>query len=247
MRLVKTWLRSEASVRFGCWLIHLYARLVWLTGRWTIEGADIPLRFQAEGRSIIVAFWHGRLLMMPYAWHRRAPFHMLISAHTDGRLIAGAVRYFGIEWIAGSSSEGGGSALRAMLRCLKAGDCVGITPDGPDGPAMRAKPGIVAVARLSGAPMVPLAYATSRRRVLASWDRFHLPLPFTRGVFLWGEPVAITADADETAMEAARLGIEQALNGATAEADRRMGHDAPAPGTMTRRALRDLKRAEQRR
>ena len=247
MRVIKRWLRSDAAVSLGCWLIQLYARLIWLTGRWTIEGADIPLRFHGEGRAIIVAFWHSRLLMMPYAWHRRAAFHMLISAHIDGRLIAGAVSYFGIEWIAGSSSEGGGSALRTMLRRLKAGDCVGITPDGPDGPAMRAKPGIVAVARLSGAPMIPLAYATGRRRILQSWDRFHLPLPFTRGVIIWGEPVMVAANADDHAMERARLAIERGLYDLTAEADRRMGHDAVAPGTMNRAALRDLKRAEQRR
>jgi hypothetical protein len=245
MRVMKRWLRSDAAVRFGCWIIHVYARLVWLTGRWTIEGADIPLRFHGDGRSIIVAFWHSRLLMMPYAWHRRVPFHMLISAHTDGRLIAGAVKYFGIEWIAGSSSEGGGGALRQMLRRLKAGDCVGITPDGPDGPAMRAKPGIVAVARLSGAPMIPLAYATSRRRILQSWDRFHLPLPFTRGIIIWGEPVMVAANADDTAMEQARLAIEQGLYAITVEADRRMGHEAIAPGTLNRNALRDLRRAGQ--
>ena len=245
MRVMKRWLRSDGAVQFGCWLIHLYARLIWLTGRWTIEGAEIPLRFHGEGRSVIVAFWHSRLLMMPYAWHRRTAFHMLISAHLDGRLIAGAVKYFGIEWIAGSSSEGGGGALRQMLRRLKGGDCVGITPDGPDGPAMRAKPGIVAVARLSGAPVIPLAYATSRRRILSSWDRFHLPLPFTRGIIVWGEPVMVAANADESSMDEARLAIEQGLNAITADADRRMGHDAVAPGTMNRAALRALRRAEQ--
>jgi lysophospholipid acyltransferase (LPLAT)-like uncharacterized protein len=245
MRVIKRWLRSDASVRFGCWLINLYTRLVWRTGRWTIEGADIPLRFHGMGRSVIVAFWHSRLLMMPYAWHHGAPFHMLISAHRDGRLTAGAVKYFGIEWIAGSSSEGGEGAMRQMLRRLKAGDCVGITPDGPDGPAMRTKPGIVAVAKLSGAPMIPLAYATSRRRILNSWDRFHLPLPFTRGLIIWGEPVMIAAPGDEHALEQSRLAIEQGLNAITAEADRRMGHEAIPPGTLNRAAFRDLKRAGQ--
>src|SRR5689334_13133326 len=96
LRVIKRWLRSDAAVRLGCWLIHVYTRLVWLTGRWTIEGEEIPQRFHAAGRPVILAFWHGRLLMMPYCWDRRVPMHMLISAHTDGRLIAGAVKYFGI-------------------------------------------------------------------------------------------------------------------------------------------------------
>ena len=93
------------------------------------------------GKPFILAFWHGRLLMIPMAWQNLAPMHMLISGHRDGRIIADAVRYFGIDSIAGSSNAGGGAALRAMVRHVRHGDCVGITPDGPDGPAMRAKPG----------------------------------------------------------------------------------------------------------
>src|SRR6185503_20551219 len=243
MRVMKRWLRSDAAVQLGCWLIHVYARLVWLTGRWTIEGGEIPQRFHAAGRPVILAFWHGRLQMMPYCWDRRVPMHMLISAHTDGRLIAGAVKYFGIEWIAGSSRDGGGGAVRQILRRLKAGACIGITPDGPDGPAMRAKPGIAAVARLSGAPVLPAAYATRRRRILKSWDRFHLPLPFTRGVFIWGEPILIAGALDDAAMEERRVLVETRLNLITAEADRRMGHAAVAPGTMDRAALREVRRA----
>ena len=88
-----------------------------------------------------------------------------------------------------------------MLKRLKEGDCVGITPDGPRGPAMTASIGIVNVARLARVPIVPITYATSRRRVLATWDRFHLALPFGRGVYLWGEPIEIAAELDEAGLE----------------------------------------------
>ena len=108
---------------------------------------------------------------------------------------------------------------------------------------MRASRGIVAVARLAGAPVVPLAYATRRRRILASWDRFHLPLPFTRGIFIWGEPILIAGALDDAAMEERRVLVETRLNLITAEADRRMGHAAVAPGTMDRAALREVRRA----
>ena len=151
MRVAKRWLRSPFSLSVVCWLIAAYARLIWRSGRWTIEGREHLLRLHDEGKPTLAAFWHGRILVMPFAWHGRTPFHMLISSHIDGRLIAGAVSHFGIQWIAGSSSEGGGAALRSMLRHLKAGDGVGITPDGPDGPAMRAKPGIVVAGRLARA------------------------------------------------------------------------------------------------
>jgi lysophospholipid acyltransferase (LPLAT)-like uncharacterized protein len=246
MFLLKRWRRSKLSLGLTSWLIAAYAKLIWVTGRWTIEGREHLLRLHDEGRPTFAAFWHGRILVMPFAWHGRTKFHMLISAHADGRIIAGAVNYFGIEWIAGSSNDGGGAALRAMLRHLKAGDGVGITPDGPDGPAMNAKPGIVVAARLAKAAVLPVSYATRWRRVLGTWDRFHLPLPFSRGIMIYGPPIEIGTASDPASIEAARLKVEQGLNSITAEADRRMGHEVVAPGTLTRNALRDLKRAGQR-
>ena len=100
-------LRSSRLRRLSCWVIHLYIRLVYATNRWTVEGGAVPHRLREEGRSFILAFWHGRLLMIPMAWQRLAPMHMLISAHRDGRIIADAVSYFGIEAIAGSTRRGG--------------------------------------------------------------------------------------------------------------------------------------------
>lgn len=238
--------RSKLSLGLASWLIAAYAKLVWVTGRWTIEGREHLQRLEEQGGPIIAAFWHGRILIMPFVKPRRVKFHMMISAHDDGRVIAGAVRYFGIDWIAGSSTEGGSAALRAMLRQLRAGNGVGITPDGPDGPAMRVKPGIVVAARLAKISVAPATYATRWRRILGSWDRHHLPFPFSRGIVIYGPPIEIGEADDAAALEAARLRIEQGLNSITAEADRRMGHEIVAPGTLNRAALRDLKRAGQR-
>jgi hypothetical protein len=240
------WRRSKFSLGLASWLIAAYAKLIWITGRWTIEGRQHVQRVLDEDRPIFAAFWHGRILVIPFLRPDRMKFHMLISAHDDGRVIAGAIRYFGIEWIAGSSSEGGGPALRAIVRHLKAGDGVGITPDGPDGPAMRAKPGVVVAARLAKTAVLPVSYATRWRCILGSWDRFHLPLPFSRGIVIYGPPIEIGDAGDPAALEASRLRIEQGLNALTAEADRRMGHEIVAPGTLNRAALRDLKRAGQR-
>jgi len=166
---------------------------------------------------------------MPLAWHRLAAFHMLISAHPDGRIIAGAMTYFGIETIAGSTRRGGSAAFRTMLKRLKEGDCVGITPDGTRGPAMKASLGIVNIARRARVPIVPLTYATSRRRMLATWDRFHLALPFGRGVYLWGEPIEIAADLDEAGLEHARSLVEARMVDMVHEAERRVGHVSAPP------------------
>jgi len=150
---------------------------------------------------------------------------MLISAHRDGRIIAGAMTYFGIGTIAGSTSRGGSSASREMLKRLREGGCVGITPDGPRGPAMTVSIGIVNIARVAGVPIVPLTYATSRRRILATWDRFHLALPFGRGVYLFGEPIEIAAELDEEGLEGVRRLLETRMVEMVGEADRLVGPD----------------------
>ena len=220
--------RSERLHRPLCYAIQLYIRLVYATNRWTEEGADYPQRLCEAGRPLVGAFWHGRMMMIPLAWRRRAPMHMLISSHRDGRVIAGAVAHFGIQSIAGSTRRGGTAALRALVKQLAAGDCVAITPDGPAGPAMVASTGIVNVARLAHAPIQPVVFATSRRWVLKTWDRMHIALPFGRGVILWGEPIEIEHELDEAGVEHARQLVETRLREMAALADSRVGH-GPAP------------------
>jgi len=224
-------LRSDAMQRALCALAALYIRLAHATGRWRTVGGEIPRRFWDQGRPFILCFWHGRLLMMPYCWRTRVPIHMLISRHRDGQIIARTVAHFGIATIAGSTSRGGGAALRALVRALRGGNCIGITPDGPQGPRMRASIGIAQTARLSGAAVIPAAFSCAPRRVMGSWDRFVLAPPFARGAFVWGAPIEVASDADDHEIERARLAIEAGLNAVTAEADRICGQSpiAPAP------------------
>jgi lysophospholipid acyltransferase (LPLAT)-like uncharacterized protein len=220
VRPLKAILRNEGVRWVLCRIAGLYVRLVWLTGRWTIEGDAVPEARWRQGQPFLLAFWHGRLLMMPYCWRRGQPIHMVISEHRDGRLIANTMKPFGIDSIQGSSSRGGVEALRVMKKTVKAGHCIGITPDGPRGPRMRASVGIVRIARMTGVPVIPATYGASRGRTLASWDRFLVPRPFTRGVILWGAPIEVTAKDD---IEAKRQEIEEALTALQQEADRRTG------------------------
>ena len=219
-------LRREWARRALCWLAAWYIRLVRVTSRWQVVNGEAANRAWDRGEPFILAFWHGRLLMMPYAWRRGVEIGMLISTHRDGELIAGTIRHFGLSAVRGSSRRDGAAALRAMLRALRAGTCVGITPDGPRGPRMRASAGVVGIAKLSGAKVVPAAFATSRRALLGTWDRFALALPFSRGVFVWGEPIGVGRHDDD--LQAARA-IETALNAVTAEADRLVGQRPVEP------------------
>ena len=207
-----------------CMLAACYIRFVWVTSRWDVIGDNIPRSFWNTNRPFVLAFWHGRLLMMPCCWNPSRTIRMLISQHKDGQFIAHTVAHFGIRSVTGSSSQGGQKALRAMLKTLRAGESVGITPDGPRGPCMRVVPGgVVTLARLSGVPVVPVSFSANRALVLQSWDRFLIAWPFGRGVFVWGEPISVPKNADATTLEARRKAIEQGLNLATEEADRRMG------------------------
>ncbi len=209
--------------RFLCAALARYIRLIHLSGRWQVRGGEVPRRFWDAGRPFLLCFWHGRGMMMPCSWDRRVPIHMLISRHVDGQLIAHTVKHFGIDTIAGSTSRGGAGALRAMLKTLAAGNCAGITPDGPRGPRMRASAGVVTTARLAGVAIVPATFAARRRLVLSSWDRFIVALPFTRGVFLWGEPIEVAREADPRTREQARRELEDKLNALCLEADRLVG------------------------
>lgn len=207
-------------------------RFVLQTSRWQTRGAEIPAAFRDAGQPYIIAFWHGRLLMMPPAWTFNEPLYVLISHHRDGELIARAMAPFGLGTIRGSTAKagrekGGTAALRLILQTLKQGAPVAISPDGPRGPRMRASSGIAAAARLARVPVIPLAYGVARRHVVNSWDRFIIPWPFNRGIYMWGDPIDVT-DGKEP-LEQAALRIETALNDLCAEADRLCGQTPVEP------------------
>ncbi len=226
--------RSKPAVRFAADAIAFYVRLVRNTTRWDIRGAEHPEAFWSENRPFILTFWHGRLLMIPPIWRSDRRMHMLISQHRDGELIARAMDPFGIGTVRGSAAKagkkdkGGSGALRMMVRQLKLNEYAGFTPDGPRGPRMRASTGVIAAARLAKVPILPVTYAVKRRRVLNSWDRFILPWPFNRGVYLWGEPIDVHSDTTESPEQAA-LRLETIMNGLCDEADRLCGHAPIAP------------------
>ena len=211
------------------WLAARYIRLVWRTGRWSIENARLADTLVGDGRPFIACFWHGRMLMIPNAWVYSAPVSILISQHRDGVFISRTLQHLGVGTIAGSSSRGGGNALIAMVRALKRGEYIGITPDGPRGPRMRVAPGAISAAKLSGALLLPVTFAAVRSRVFSSWDRFLLPYPFTRGVVRIGEPINVPRDADDALSEQLRQDLERTLIDMTMTLDKELGREPITP------------------
>ena len=230
--MVRSLTRNGLARNVVAALAAQYIRLIHLTGRWRVIGEEIPRRFWDRGQPFLVCFWHGRLLMMPYCRNPDAPpVYILISRHPDGRFIADTIKHFGVGAITGSTSRGGTSALRAVLKILASGATAGITPDGPRGPRMRAGIGAINAARMAGVAILPITFAASRRIVFNSWDRFVVALPFAKGVLIWGDPIEIARDADHVTVERARRKLEDRLNALCHEADRLVGAEPiePAP------------------
>lgn len=230
-----------------------YVRLVFRTTRWTFQNNAILNHYWDADKPFIAVFWHGRLAMMPFLWQTDKTAHLLISRHGDGAYSTKTMAYFGIEPIYGSRAkekgnrkkdQGGARALREMAKTLRKGGYVVITPDGPRGPAYEMAPGITTLARLAGAPIIPASYAMKRRRVLNTWDRFNLPLPFNRGVFILGDPIEVTSDADEASLAAKSEDVRVALIGLDRKADHFFGHEPSAPALNAEAPPADIPRDE---
>ncbi len=161
----------------------LYIKFVYATSSWRYHNRDIIESYLKAGKPFIFCFWHGKLLMMPRSWQWKNPFYMLLSAHNDGQLIGDVLSYFNINTISGSTNKKGAQAAKAMVRKLREGNIVGITPDGPRGPRHKCSEGIAVVAKLAKVDIIPITYTIKRKKVLGSWDRFHLALPFSKGAF----------------------------------------------------------------
>ncbi|MBZ0158813.1 lysophospholipid acyltransferase family protein [Candidatus Methylomirabilis sp.] len=181
-------------------------------------GRAYPESCWAKGERIIVVFWHGRLLMMPFVYPGK-PGALLISQHRDGEYFSRIAAILGFEAIRGSATRGGMRALRQMIRAIKGKLNLVITPDGPKGPRAKVKSGVIEIARLTGAPIVPVSFSASRRRFLKSWDAFLVPVPFSRAVYIWGEPIYVPSTAAKDEMAKHQEALEERLDLLTMKAD----------------------------
>lgn len=199
-------------------LARVLIRLTASTMRMTYVNFGAYREMLAGGRQIILAFWHGRLLMMPYSYPGRS-ITILVSQSKDGELVARTVEGFGIESVRGSSSKGWLGGVKGLLKAVRSGRDVAITPDGPRGPGMKAQMGAIQIARTTGLPIIPMTFSASKKKTFRSWDSFILPYPFSRGVFICAEPIRVERDAGAAQMEEARKRLEETLRRITAEAD----------------------------
>ena len=176
---------------------------------WKVEGLE-HLQFEGNGKRPIMAFWHGRVLTATYYFRRRG-IVVMISENFDGEWIARIIEQFGFRTSRGSTTRGGQRALLQLKREMDRGLPSGFAVDGPRGPARQAQPGAIWLAKLTGNPVVPFHMEASRYWTLKSWDRTQIPKPFSTVALVVGAPNDLPTQADEVALEAKRVELEQSL------------------------------------
>ncbi len=192
-----------------------------------VAGSSDLAQSMAEDGPAIYAVWHGQHLMYPTLYPKEHPIDVMVSRSSDAEMNALVMKRFGVGIVRGSGGrsakrsveKGGARALLALKKSLDAGRSVAMVADIPNGTPRDAGLGIVMLARISGRPIFPAAYASSRRKtVQRSWDKMTISLPFGRCAMVLGDPIQVPEDADDAQMETLRQYVTQSLNKVTKNA-----------------------------
>lgn len=209
-KLFKKIRHSETLLGIIGFLISVYLKTVYKTTRWHYVGRE-TFEEHIKDNPTIACFWHNRVTMIPFMWQwQHKKIVALISSSPIGTITTKAFKRLNIDAVGGSSNRNPITSYRELLKELGKGNVIGIIPDGPRGPALEAKSGFIHLASKSGATITPITFAISRYKELNTWDKMLIPLPFSQGIFIYGEQIHIPrCHADE--LEPYRLELEKKL------------------------------------
>lgn len=215
---------------------YLLPPLVYGLIRLLMSTVRVELRnyHQPEAGGILLG-WHGRVILATKAYRGKG-FWAMISHSRDGEMQYRIFSRLGFNIIRGSTGRGGAQALIECIKALKGGAVFALTPDGPRGPSGVVQMGVVTMAKKSGKPLIPVGVGTDRRWLFKSWDRYMIPKPFARGIMVFGEPIAVPADASDELCESIRQQVEREMHRLETEAEAEFGHAKPdwhAPESLT--------------
>ncbi len=167
---------------------------------------------------VIFCIWHNRLALCMRAYYDfgvdrwPAPgLAALISASKDGALLARTLEYFKVSPVRGSSSRRGRQALLELTTHIEQGYNAAITPDGPRGPKYKVQEGIIALAQVTGAPIVPVSAKVNRKWTLRSWDSFQIPKPFAVCELQLNAPMRVPRESSDDDRETLRAELERRM------------------------------------
>ena len=203
----------------------LYVLFVYKTSTINLKNRKNIDRLFKKNESFIYAFWHDQLLICPLTWQSEFEIKVLISKHRDGDIIARLISKLGFKAIRGSThksgktkNKGGLTSARQMIKSLKNGISIGISPDGPKGPRHKVSDGILSISRLSNSSILPVGIGFKKKWVLNTWDKFIIPKPFNQITIIWGEP--LPALKNEKNINQFKSKLESAMYNLTKKANR---------------------------
>ncbi len=208
-------MKTTSVHRLQGWGLSTYAGLVWRTARYQVEGQEHLRRVHAAGRPLIVAAWHGMTMMLTgylVAQEDPSQYMMIVPDDSRGAVLSVWGRRFRASPFTISMEADSMVAARrllALIRQMKQGKNLVLNPDGPDGPSHEPKGGVVFIARKAGALIVPAAAFTATGFRIPRWDRYVVPLPFSRIAVVLGESLEVSPQADP---EGARVALRERLN-----------------------------------
>jgi hypothetical protein len=211
-------IRDKILLFLASWIGPLLIYFLGKTLRIERVGEENLDPIRKDKKSVIYAFWHGRMLILAYS-HRWKRIHILISQHRDGEYIARIIHKLGFVSVRGSTTRGGSKALFEMSEKATSGYDIGVTPDGPKGPGFQVQPGIIYIAQRSGLPIIPITNSAKNRWILSTWDRFIIPKPFSKAVIMLGEPMYVPVDSTPQELEEKRKEVERKLLELTQRSD----------------------------
>jgi lysophospholipid acyltransferase (LPLAT)-like uncharacterized protein len=203
--------------------MRLLIRSLGMTLRVSFQGVDPVIRKLDDGQLLLFAFFHGRQFILVHEMRGR-PVVIMTSISYLGDIQARVLSSFGFRIVRGSSSRGGVRVLGEMIRHVRSGDAGAFAVDGPRGPGGVVKPGVIFAARKLGIPIVPITTSASPSIIFRSaWDRYLLPLPFSRSVVLFGQPWYPDAGGDDEGIQEDCLRLARILSDLEKEADAIVG------------------------
>ncbi|MBU0910107.1 MAG: lysophospholipid acyltransferase family protein [Proteobacteria bacterium] len=201
--------------RFSLWAVPLFFRLVsfvlFSTCRVKQREHEHFTRLAGAGLPFIVSFWHYGVIYIVYQ-ARKIPYVAMVSASKDGEYVSRILQSKGFATVRGSRNKGAIGALKALMKEMAQGKTAVLVADGSQGPARKAQAGTILLASKTGAPILPVGWAADRYKSFRSWDRTSIPLPFSRVVIWFGEPISVPRELHSVELEEYRLKLEQALN-----------------------------------
>jgi len=202
-------LKQRVLIRIADWGFYILIKLIGATVRVETEGKEHLDSIENTGKMPIYAVWHDRIFLGSYYLRRRG-IVFLTSQSLDGEYIARFLQRFGYGAIRGSSTRGGAKGLVEMIRGMKRGLPMGFTVDGPKGPRHEAKPGALLLAKKTGNPVLPFILQPRRFWTINSWDKLQIPRPFTRAVFIYGNPIIVDSSSkdEEIKLKTEELQVE---------------------------------------